>query len=107
MKCAFVAVVSVATAEHLGNGNSINRAAAVAADIVGFSVGKQAATGYWRVTAPVVSVRCSDTVARLASVEGSQASSALMALVSLRTVFKQVLSTTSKHLNISFLGSLI
>lgn len=84
MKCAFVAAVSVATAEYFGNGNSINRA--VAADIVGSSVGKRAVTGCWRVTAPAVSARCSDTVVRSASVEDSQASSALTALVSLRTV---------------------
>lgn len=87
MKCAFVVAVSVATAGRLGNESSINRAvAAVAVDIVGFSVGKRAATDCWRVTAPAVSARCSDTVARSASVVGSQASSALMALVSLRTV---------------------
>lgn len=85
MKCAFVA--SVATGGRLENGNSINRAVAtVAADIVGSSVGKRAATGCWRVTAPAVSAHCSDTVAHSASAEGNQASSALMALVSLRTV---------------------
>lgn len=83
MKCAFVAVAFVATAERFENENSIFQAVAGTA---GSSAGKRAVTDCWKVTAPAVSARCSDTVVRSASVEDNQASLVLMALVNLRTV---------------------
>lgn len=84
MRCAFV---SVGMVERSENGNSTSRAVATAvAGTVGVSAGKRAVIDCWRVTVPAVSARCNDMVVRSASVEDNQASSALMALVNLRTV---------------------
>lgn len=81
-----MAAASVGMVEHFENGNSTSRAATVVAGTVEFSAGKRAAIDCWRVTVPAVSARCSDMVVHSASVEDNQASSALMALVNLRTV---------------------
>jgi len=86
VRCAFVAAVSVGMVKRFENGNSTARAATAVAGTVEFFAGKRAATDCWKVTVPVVSARCSDMVVHSVSVEDNQASSALMALVNLRTV---------------------
>lgn len=93
MRCAFAVFVGV---KRFENGNSTSRAATVVAGIVEFFVEKQAATDCWRVTELGVSARCSDMVVHSASGEDNQASSALMALVNLRTV--QILSILANML---------
>lgn len=86
MRCAFVAVF-VGMVKRFESENSTSRAVAiVAAGIVEVSAGKQVAIDCWRVMVPVVSARCNDMVVHSASVEDNQASSALMALVNLRTI---------------------
>lgn len=78
-------VVSVEMVERFENGNSTSRAVVIAGTVE-FSAEKRVVTDCWRVTVPAVSARCSDMVVHSASMEDNQASSALMALVNLRTV---------------------
>lgn len=73
------------TAERFGDGNSTSRVLAIVADTAGFFVGKQAATGWWRVMVLAVSARCNDRVVHSASAEGNQASLVLTASASLHT----------------------
>lgn len=83
--CAFVVASAVVSAEHFENESSVIRCVSAVDTVVSF-VGKLVEIGWWRATAPVESVRCSDMVVRLGSAVDSRASSVSRASVNLHTV---------------------